>query len=352
MRVIIVGAGILGAALAHKLADFGARVWIMDASGPASGATGASFGWLNASYFLNEAHFRLRVEGLAAWKRMGLGHHLTWQGSLCWDDDMDTQRDRLASLGYAVEDLKAHQIKALEPNLQTPSRALRFESEGIAAPRETVEALLQAAKGVKVFGGVRVTGLTVDAGRVSGVETNAGAFEADAVVLAAGTATNRLLAPLGVALPMLDRPGLTLSTDPMPPLIHHVIASDGQEVRQDEAGRLWAPMSVHHQSDQSETLTDRVDVLAESAMARVQALLPNAALSWRRAHLAWRPMPGDELPIIGATGPEGLYVSVMHSGMTLAAITAELLGKMVIAKPLSNAEADLVSPFAPGRFDT
>lgn len=68
--------------------------------------------------------------------------------------------------------------------------------------------------------------------------------------------------------------------------------------------------------------------------------------------LANRPVPQDGLSVIGTAGPEGLFVVVMHSGVTLAAITAEILGPHVLDQPLSNAKADLVGLYAIERFQS
>ena len=74
LRMAVIGAGIVGASVAFWLARSGqARVWVVDRSLPGSGATSASFAWVNANdktprdYFeLNrvglEEHFRLRDE--------------------------------------------------------------------------------------------------------------------------------------------------------------------------------------------------------------------------------------------------------------------------------------------------
>ena len=84
-RIAVIGAGIVGASVAFRLARSGeARVWIIDRSSPGSGTTSASFAWANANektpygYFeLNRAgleeHFRLRDElpGGAPWLHPG-----------------------------------------------------------------------------------------------------------------------------------------------------------------------------------------------------------------------------------------------------------------------------------------
>jgi glycine/D-amino acid oxidase-like deaminating enzyme len=61
-------------------------------------------------------------------------------------------------------------------------------------------------------------------------------------------------------------------------------------------------------------------------------------------------MPQDGHPVIGACGPEGLFVATMHSGVTLAAITAELLAPQILDRKLSNAQSDMVAPYSPERF--
>ncbi|MFQ5567527.1 MAG: FAD-dependent oxidoreductase, partial [Paracoccaceae bacterium] len=60
-----------------------------------------------------------------------------------------------------------------------------------------------------------------------------------------------------------------------------------------------------------------------------------------------RPTPADGHPIIGPVpGRDGVYVAVMHSGVTLAPGVAEL----VAGEVLEGAEADLLAPFRPDRF--
>lgn len=347
MKVIIVGGGIIGAALARRLGDAGADVLVFEG---APGATPASFGWVNASFYLNADHFALRAEGIAAWRR--LGGQVAWTGCLCFDEQgaaMEAQRDRLRDFGYAVEEVDAKRFAALEPDVAPPERALHFAQEGIAAPARTAKALLT---GVRRISGVHVRGLTEQAGRITGIETDQGHVPADRVIVAAGVGAPDLLASVGVGLPMLKRPGLMLRTGALRQVIRHVLVSPDHEVRQDSDGHIWAPTSASHQSDATSHITTRPDVLADAAMARINALIPGHDLTWDRVMLAHRPVPGDGLPVIGPCGPEGLHVAVMHSGITLAAITAELVGAQVLGQGLSNAQAALAAPFRQARFQS
>ena len=70
MKVVVVGAGIIGASVAYQLAKAGAQVTVIDGAGVAAGATGRSFGWINASFHADAAHFRLRAESMAAYHRL------------------------------------------------------------------------------------------------------------------------------------------------------------------------------------------------------------------------------------------------------------------------------------------
>lgn len=346
MKVTIIGGGIIGAALARVLSTAGADVTVFEG---APGATHASFGWVNASFYHNADHFALRAAGIEAWRR--LGGHVDWTGCLCWEENgaaFDAQRDQLVALGYALEDVSPKQFAMLEPHV-APQRALRFMQEGIATPVQTTKELL---RGVKRISGVRVLGLSERAGVITGVETAQGHVPADRVIVAAGIGSTALQDSVGVSLPMLSRPGLMMRTAPLPPIMRHVLVAPGQELRQDAQGHIWAPTVANHQSDDTSKVTTRPDLLADAALARIQALIPDHGLTWDRVMLAERPVPQDGLPVIGACGPIGLHVAVMHSGITLAAITAELLAPQVLDQPLSNAQAALVAPFGPGRFQS
>ena len=346
MKVAIIGGGIIGAALARALNTAGADVTVFES---APGATHASFGWINASFYLNADHFALRAAGIEAWRR--LGGLVDWTGCLCWEEEgaaFDAQRDQLTALGYALEEVSPAQFATLEPHV-APQRALRFMQEGVAAPVQTLEAMLD---GVRRISGVQVLGLSTRADIITGIDTAQGHVPADRVIVAAGTGSPDLLDSVGVSLPMLARPGLMMRTKPLPPILQHVLAAPAQEVRQDAAGRIWAPTVANHQGDDASKVTTRPDVLADAALARIQTLIPNHQLVWDQVMLAQRPVPQDGLPVIGACGPAGLHVAVMHSGITLAAITAELLAPQVLDQPLSNAQAALVSPFDPGRFQS
>jgi glycine/D-amino acid oxidase-like deaminating enzyme len=359
MKVVVVGAGIIGASVAYQLALGGAQVTVIDGAGVAAGATGRSFGWINASFHANAAHFRLRRESMAAYHRLAAQMDLApvrWTGCLCWEEKggaLEAQAADLVALGYGVEIIDRAGFSAREPQVaHPPERALAFDTEGVAETAPLAQVLIDAAtgSGARLMLGVQALGIETRGGVVCGVRIDQGVIPADRVVVCGGTGSTELLDTVGVALPMLSRPGLLLRSAPVAPVLSHVMAAPGQEFRQDASGRIIAPTAASHQSDVAERITDRPDLMADAAMARLQALLPEVALRWEQVTLAMRPVPQDGLPVMGPCGPEGLHMGVMHSGITLAPLAGELVAAGVLDKPLSNHQSDLIAPYGPQRF--
>lgn len=349
-QTLIIGAGITGAALAWQLSRRGEAVTIVSTHAEGGLASAASFGWLNASFYLSHPHFRLRHEGLAAHRRLTdalPGLRTTWQGCLWYEATGDAQDETaadLAALGYRVDRLTRAQVAKRLPALgPVPETALFFPEEGVADPAILARALI-AASGAKV---VRATvqALTEKTGRVTGVLTDLGPIPATRVILATGTGTPALLQPFGTILPMLKRPGLMIATNALPPLCPVVLATPDQEVRQDAAGALIAPASAGHQGDHAETL-GAFPIVVNATLQRLRALFPGQEIHFAHQAMAMRPVPGDGLPVAGQGLLTGLWLAVMHSGATLAPVVAECLAAEIIGSP----DSPLLADFRPARF--
>ena len=350
-QTLIIGAGITGAALAWNLSRKGHAVTIVSTHAEGGLASAASFGWLNASFYLSHPHYHLRHAGLAAHRRLCQalpGLPTTWQGCLWYEATGDAQEETatdLAALGYTVERLGRAQIVARLPALgPVPDSALFFPEEGYADPAALARVLI-AASGARVLRAT-VQSVTTVQGRVSGVVTDLGPIAADRVILASGTGTPALLEPLGQPLPMLQRPGLVIATNPLPPLCPVILATPDQEVRQGAEGRLHAPAAANHQADHAAVL-GAFPVVVSATLARLAALFPGQDIHFARQAMALRPVPEDGLPVVGRGPVPGLWVAVMHSGATLAPVVAELLADEIEGGP----DSALLAPFRPGRFN-
>jgi glycine/D-amino acid oxidase-like deaminating enzyme len=254
----------------------------------------------------------------------------------------------LAALGYPVAHLSHREAQALEPDVRgLPSDLLQFPDEG-AADAGAVAAALLTASGAKVVSGVQVLGIAQKAGTVCGVETTVGRIEAPRVVVAAGTGSPDVLSSDAVKLPMLVRPGVLVTTKPVAVKIAHVLVTQHGEVRQLPDGRILASAVANHQGDNATEVTERPEDIAARVLRWLDPMVAGAALDWDRVALAYRPMPADGLPVIGAAGPTGLHIAVMHSGVTLAAIAGEAVAAEVLGQ---GAEYHaLLAPYRPSRF--
>ena len=178
-RVIIVGAGVIVAACAQALTAAGRPVLLVDAAGPGAGASGRSFGWINASFHLDEDHFALRQAGIAAWHRLAGAVPdlpLDRSGALWWEgqgSDLAEMHRSLSALGYPVEKIDRTALLSRVGCLRAPpEEALSFPSEMAIDPAEAATVLIAAAARTGLLRcafGVRVKGLAMSGGAVCGI---------------------------------------------------------------------------------------------------------------------------------------------------------------------------------------
>jgi glycine/D-amino acid oxidase-like deaminating enzyme len=351
MKVAIVGGGIIGASIAFQLSRSGAQVTVIDAGQPAASAT--SFGWVNASFYADHAHHELRVASMKAYQQLIRDVPdlpVNTCGALWWESQGEGLREMQASLGdrgYSVEYLTRAQSHVLEPDIKgLPAEVLRFPSESAAEAGALADDLL-ALSGARIIRGMVVQGIAATHDFVRGVETSVGLIEAGHVVIAAGTGAPDVLASVGVKLPMVTRPGVLVTTKPIKANIRSVLVTPHGEVRQLPDGRLLASAVANHQGDDASSVTEPPDEIAVRVLGWLNPMIDGDPLEWDAVAVGYRPMPEDGLPVIGEVGPKGLHVAVMHSGVTLAAIT----GEAVSAEIMEQGGYDgLLAPYRPQRF--
>jgi glycine/D-amino acid oxidase-like deaminating enzyme len=208
MDVVVVGAGVIGAAVAFRLAQAGARVTVLESADRlGAGTSGRSFAWTNSNGKTPRPYHNLNVAGMHAHAALGgeFGSMPWWHGggNLDWcatDSDRAELTDRVERLrawGYAVEWVTPDRLHELEPDvdLNTVGDApiAFYPLEGWLDPIVYAHAMLRAAgaHGAVVRTRAHVEQVLVSGGRARGVALRGGQrVEADWVVNCAGRWAN------------------------------------------------------------------------------------------------------------------------------------------------------------------
>lgn len=347
-RVVVIGAGIVGASLAYHLADKGANITVVEAEDIASGVTGTSFAWINTQHGKPDPIAKLRAAAIEAYRRLESrlpDLNIRWTGALSFNA---TASEALPDSGHQVSAnlVDRSQILGLEPNLRNPPQSAVYAAdEGALDAVAATHALIAGAQanGAKILTQTRVLGFVTRGATVTGVETTMGIIDADVVVLAAGTGITTLTDRLEVSLPIEASPAIFIRYKSQPGLVHTLISSAEMEVRQSAEGALLAA---------EDYLDDAIENQPAAIALRTAKTIRNqlhgtGSIDVQLACVGLRPMPADGLPIIGYLPKVGgVYVCVMHPGVTLAAIVGRLASEEIIDDKVSSA----LSPCRPDRF--
>ncbi|MEU1422333.1 FAD-binding oxidoreductase [Kitasatospora sp. NPDC005751] len=375
LDVVVVGAGVVGAACAYYAARAGLAVAVIDRGPVAGGTTGAGEGNLLVSDKEPGPELDLALLSTRLWRELAeeLGAAVEYEpkGGLVVADT-PARQDALrafaaeqGTVGVTAEEIPGERLRELEPHL-APGLAggFRYPQDAQVQPALAAAHLLRAARRA---GAVLHTGETVRAvttgpdGAVRGVVTDRRRLAAPAVINAAGTWGGELAALAGVHLPVLPRRGFVLVTEPLPRIVRRkVYAADyvadvasGSAALQTSAvveGTPGGPVLIGASRERvgfDRTLS--VEVLHRLA-AQAAALFPVLAdVSVVRAYRGFRPYLPDHLPAIGADPRvPGLHHACGHegAGIGLAPATGLLISEQLTGK---RPELDL-APFRADRF--
>jgi len=350
-QIIVIGAGIIGASIAWHLTRAGARVTVIADSAVGGVATPASFAWINATWGNPEPYFRLRTRAMAEWTRLAKdlpGLPLAWCGGLCWDlsaAEMDSYTTGHSAWGYGIERVDRAGAARIEPNLtELPDLALHVAEEGVAEPVAATKALLADAErhGARIIPST-VTALVETNVTITGVDTSHGLITADEVVIAAGVGSPDIAATAGINLPIETPPGLIVHSRPHKKLLNGLVLAKRLHMRQTAEGRIIAGSDFGGADPGMDA-----DVTAHELFAAMKPMLRGGdGLELDFHTVGYRPTPIDGFPIIGrAEGTDGVYIAVMHSGITLAPAVG-----LFAAREILDGERDpLLAPYGLSRF--
>lgn len=354
MKVIVIGGGVIGASIAYRMSEAGADVTLVEAGRVGAGTSSTSYAWVNACEKLtSRAYFELNWAGVKSHRRLadefpGANwlHRpgvVQWQGAGAeaagFDEGDFDKLERLTEWGYPAERIDRKTLVELEPDVDLATfneeGALYYPQDGWLDGPVYAGAMVHAARqrfGLTVVHG-KVTELIARNGAAVGVKLASGEkVEADVVVNSSGRWANEAVGNTDYELPLAPTVGLIAYTVSCDTSLRHGLRTPLVNCRPDGAGRI-----LLRANDVDKTLSSDADPVpshpaAQELLARVTKLIPALeGVHVEAVRTAIRPIPKDGYSAIGPhPALSNYYVTVTHSGVTLAAfigegVTAELV---------------------------
>ena len=361
-RVIVAGGGLIGCAIAWRLAQRGARVQVIESSRPGTAASWAAAGMLAP---LVEAHHRelgrlarasiARFPAFVAELReaSGIDAELQMNGKIdiAFDDATlaDMRAGYGASLPDAVRQMSAEDLFVVEANLSRDVvGGIVTDGDGSVDPRKLVRAAWLAASnaGVEFRTGASVREVMCSRNGFEAVHLSTGErIEADAVVIAAG-AWSSSIRGLPLQLPVFPMRGQIVALERVPRALLHLVMSPECYIVPRSDGRLVIGSTMERAGFDARTTAAGISRLLAAAIRAVPALADATVIdSWA----GLRPATSDDLPILGADPrADRVFYATGHfkNGILLSAITADAIADLVAT---GNSDVD-IKAFSAARF--
>lgn len=380
-RVVVVGAGVIGAAIAYVLTRARVPVTLVD-RGPLGGGTSSRCDGnvlvVDKDPGYQGALARLSQDLLHAWAGNLGDIEYRRPGSylaLAGDDEVEPARAWVAD--QRREGLDFSYLEAAATHRVMPDLAADVPGSVYSPTDSTLNPLAYVARlvahsrhaGAETRPHTPVVGIATGGGRVTGVRLGDGTIlAAEVVVIAAGVWTPSLLEPLGVAVPIRPRRGqLVVSTkgprfgDVKVMEFGYLMAKFGRErvvpadvnrygvalvYEPTRAGNFILGSSREFVGFDTTPDPDVLRTIVRRALRFYPAMAGAAVL---RGFAGLRPWTPDHLPVVGwVPSVPGLLVAAGHEGdgIGLAAVTGKLVGDLVLEQPSPLA----LEPLAVDRF--
>ncbi|MER7715541.1 FAD-binding oxidoreductase [Streptomyces flaveolus] len=370
--VVVVGAGMVGAACAWYAARAGLDVTVVDRGPVAGGTTGAGEGNLLVSDKEPGPELELALLSGRLWSGLAedLGRAVEYEpkggvvvaattGALT---GLEAFAAGQRAAGVEAVSVPADRLRDLEPHLAPGfAGAVHYPQDAQVMPALAAAHLLRAS-GARLLTGRTVTGvLRGPDGAVRGVRTDRGDLHAPAVVNAAGPWGGEVAALAGVRLPVLPRRGYVLVTEPLPRRVRHKVyaadyvadvASDSADLGTSPVVEGTAAGPVLIGASRERVGFDRsVSLPALRALAAgATRLFPFLAeVRAMRTYAGFRPYLPDHLPAIGPDPRvPGLLHACGHEGAGIGLSTGT--GHLIAQALCGERPALDLTPFRPDRF--
>ncbi|MBR40262.1 MAG: fructosyl-amino acid oxidase [Flavobacteriaceae bacterium] len=352
-EAVIIGAGIIGSSIAYELSKRGVNVTLIDKNVPGSACSGSSFSWINATYPKKPYSYNLFSQlGINAFHQVQseLSLDIKWNGSLEWSSEKENQEKLVESVHellsypkYTPTSIIGHRkAKELEPhiNFKGNENIVFSEADGAIDPKDTISKMIEAIKknGGSVLYPCKFEKIIESNDSFSKIQTSMGVLKSENIIFCNGIDIDD---SFNISFLKKPRPGVIIKTEPKKNLINSVVYGPKIHAHQQSNGQLIIGEQITAPIRENSTNHFiRINEHFKNMVKGTSDLDPSEVL------IGWRPIPRDELPIIGRFKNKSIYIAVMHSGISLAAI----VGNLVTQEIVDEVDSLLLNDFRPSRF--
>jgi len=356
-NIIIIGGGIVGASFAYHAHLFGIdNITIVTDSlpGDKEQATSNTWGWVNGYATNDKKYADFRLANLQYWKKLIKeidNLKPTSKGAFFWDmseSELHKTVEQHKNWGHAVKKFTKLEIDKHLPKVSSRPKIAGFGESDLAIEGSKATLELIKASGAEIKKD-NVQKLIYENNHVRGVKTKNRIIFADEVIITAGLGTSDLLSSININFKMRSSLGLLAYTNLLPPLLNYPITGINFHARQNYEGRLVIGGTFDEDASKENNIRKAAEKLVEDMALRLKY---NDHMTLDYFTLGERPITIDGRPKIGRINNQmgkvikGVYVAVMHSGIT----NAPLAGKLGIAEIIDGKRNFLLSDFLPQKI--
>ncbi len=249
-----------------------------------------------------------------------------------------------------TEWLSPEELAKAEPAVTQNNRgALRFQSDNQVNPYRLADAFRAGAAnlGARIVSHTEVTNIHVEAGRISGVETDAGRFACDLVVNAAGAWASEIGQMVGLDIPVRPVRGQIIGTETLPDVLSACLSTTDCYLAQKSHGEIIIGSTTEEVGFDTGTTIAALSNLSAGAVRAIPFLKD---VRVKRVWSGLRPGTPDELPILGRVDGINGYLNAcghFRTGILTAPLTGKIISELILdEEPCAN-----LKPFLHSRFE-